>query len=111
MKWIDKNTRQPTARSADAHGRVLVWHAYNGMMVFTPRDARKNRFVTHWTPTPRDGWVDVQERLPTDNDADNHRCVLALHEIDGIMLAAPDRVRSNRQFTHWMHTRTGGDTP
>ena len=33
IDWIDKNKRKPTKTDEDAHGCILAWHRYTGLMV------------------------------------------------------------------------------
>lgn len=50
--WIDAQERRPTEQDADFAGCVLVWHAFNGVMVTGWHQFEYNRFLTHWQPPP-----------------------------------------------------------
>lgn len=51
-EWIKKSDRPPTEADCDALGCVLVWHIYQGAMVYGLRNAIDNQFMTHWMRTP-----------------------------------------------------------
>lgn len=53
VDWIEKAKQPPTEADADPMGCVLVWHLYQGVMVYGWRNANENRFMTHWARTPQ----------------------------------------------------------
>ena len=50
--WIDVRDRMPAESDADRSGRVLVWHAMNGVMVTGWWRLEENCYITHWMHTP-----------------------------------------------------------
>lgn len=50
--WISVEERMPEKGDGDAHGCVLVWHAYQGVMVTGWHNVPNNRYHTHWMPPP-----------------------------------------------------------
>lgn len=52
-KWIRMRQRRPTAEDCDHNGCVLVWHIYNGAMVYEWRNAIENQLIVAWMPTPK----------------------------------------------------------
>lgn len=51
--WVAVSGRLPGREDGDAQGCVLVWHAFNGVMVTGWHNIAWNRFFTHWMQTPR----------------------------------------------------------
>lgn len=52
MNWIRVEDRLPTAADANIMNCVIVWHRYNGTMVFGWHQVEENQFITHWMPCP-----------------------------------------------------------
>lgn len=50
--WLVKTQTPPTAEDSDTAGCILVWHQYQGVMVYNWREAIINRFITHWMRAP-----------------------------------------------------------
>lgn len=50
--WIPSAERKPTERDADVYGCVLVYHAYQGVMVTGWFQVGENSLITHWARTP-----------------------------------------------------------
>ena len=50
--WISSRESAPTAEDADAQGCVVVWHAYNGVMVAQWRQVAESVYFTHWMRPP-----------------------------------------------------------
>ena len=44
--------RLPMRCEADAQGCVLVWHEFNGCMLYSWDRITHNRFITHWMVLP-----------------------------------------------------------
>lgn len=103
--WVSVTDHQPEQADGDENGPVFVWHVYQGAML-TPRDkAHKNRFHTHWMPVKRateNGWIDVADRIPTAEDADELRCVLVYHRYDGNKITGWHQVEADRQIDRWL---------
>ena len=54
--------------------------------------------------------VDKAERLPTMQDADAHGCVVALHQMDGlVVMHVSNVVKFGRFITHWGRYRLEGE--
>lgn len=51
-EWIDVRDRLPESSDADRTGRVMVWHALNGVMMTGWFRLAENRFITHWRKSP-----------------------------------------------------------
>lgn len=47
-------------------------------------------------------WVDRDERLPTEADADVQGCVIVWHVYNGVMITGWFNVPHNRFISHWM---------
>ena len=52
IQWVPVTERMPTEKDADPQRCVLVWHAYQGVMVTGWHQINGNQFITHWA-TPR----------------------------------------------------------
>lgn len=50
------------------------------------------------------GWISRAERMPTDADVDDWKCVLAWHVYQGPMLTGVHNFRENGHMTHWRPT-------
>lgn len=48
------------------------------------------------------GWVSIDERPPTEKDADAQKCVMVWHELSGCLIYHIERVQKNQFITHWM---------
>ena len=99
--WISLTERPPTAEDGEY---VLVWHVYQGTMAVAREDYSKNRFYSHWKPTPTEGWIDVNDRKPTIEDGDVWRCVLTRHQYYGFKVTGWHQLEYDRYYTHWMPT-------
>lgn len=51
-EWIKKSDKLPTEADCDALGCVLVWHIYQGAMVYGMQVTIENKFITHWMRAP-----------------------------------------------------------
>lgn len=49
-------------------------------------------------------WTPIDDRLPTQEDADVHGCVIAWHVYQGVLITGWRYVAENRFFSHWMRT-------
>ena len=49
-------------------------------------------------------WTPIDERLPTEADADAQGCVIAWHVFQGLLITGWRYVAENRFFSHWMPT-------
>lgn len=47
-------------------------------------------------------WIDRDERLPTEEDADVQGCVIVWHVYNGIMVMGWFNVPHNRFVSHWL---------
>lgn len=55
---------------------ILVWHAYQGVLVVPFFRLRKNRFNLLWQELP-ETWIETEQRQPTRADADVQGAVIA----------------------------------
>ena len=101
--WICKGERLPTAADADEEGRVLAWHRYQCGMLYAWDDLCGNRFITHWMPLRalRTAWIDAHKHPPTEEDADDLRCVLAHHTIYGVCIVGWFQIPGRPLYTHF----------
>jgi hypothetical protein len=51
--WISALERPPKPEDGDPQGCVLIWHRFQGVMVTGWHNIPRNRFITHWMPTPK----------------------------------------------------------
>lgn len=51
-EWIKKADRPPTKADCDPLGCVVVYHIYQGTMVYGLQNFLDNEFMTHWMKTP-----------------------------------------------------------
>lgn len=51
-----------------------------------------------------DDWIPREERLPTQEDADEFNCVLVYHVYQGEMITGWFNVANNRFISHWART-------
>lgn len=49
-------------------------------------------------------WISVDERMPTEADADEFNCVIVWHVYNGVMITGWHRVAENRFISHWVPT-------
>lgn len=74
--WKDISTCPFAVKPEDAR-RIIVWHVFQGVMVYSTLQARENRFNVYWQEPPTE-WIDPHDRLPTAEDADPLSCILAI---------------------------------
>ena len=101
--WIHKNNRLPKAEDGDADGKVLVWHAYQGVMLTDWLACSKNPFCVYWMRT-RDGigqWTKATDRLPVEDDTDAQNCVLVKDRYGSISVTGWHQFNWNSTLTHW----------
>ena len=48
-----------------------------------------------------DTWIDKNERLPTEQDADGDGLVLVWHRYQGTMITGWFQIKESTMFTHW----------
>ena len=106
---MDKNgwtafDKQEPEESVCIEGFLLIFHVFRGVLA-EPWEKRHNTpMFTHWNPMPRKGWTDAKKRMPTAEDGDIHRCVLARSETDGFRVTGWHQFAHNAHYTHWMPT-------
>ena len=49
-------------------------------------------------------WISVDERMPTEADADEFNCVIVWHVYNGVMITGWHNVAYNRFISHWVPT-------
>lgn len=49
-------------------------------------------------------WTPIDDRLPTQEDADVHGCVIAWHVYQGVLITGWRYVAENRFVSHWTRT-------
>ena len=74
--WNDISTC-PIAESKEDARYIIVWHVFQGAMVYSTLKARENRFNVYWQEPPTE-WIDPHDRLPTEEDADPQSCILVI---------------------------------
>lgn len=52
-------------------------------------------------------WIRTTDRMPTQQDADDFGCVIAWHEMGGLMVMGWHRVAENRFIVAWAPTPEG----
>lgn len=52
-------------------------------------------------------WIDKDERLPTQADADVYGCLVAWHQYNGLTVTGWRRVLENELIVAWAHTPAG----
>lgn len=53
IDWIDKQIRKPAKTDEDAHGCILAWHRYTGVMVTNADNFNTyGAYMTHWAHSP-----------------------------------------------------------
>ena len=74
--WMDIATCPRAERREDAR-RIIVWHVFQGAMVYSTLNAHQNRFNVYWREPP-DTWIDPHDWMPTVKDADPQNCILII---------------------------------
>lgn len=94
----------PCAEDGDISGRVFAWHAYQGAILTRWSDFEKNAFHLCWMPVS-DGapgqWIAVDERLPTEEDADAQNCVLSMDTHGDIRTTEFRQFGRNADLLRW----------
>ena len=94
---------------------VLVWHRYQGAVLAGALTLRQNRYNAAWMEIP-DEWIDMRERRPTKEDADQYGCVLVRHRNGDIRIQSYNPRLWSERYECWMRlperpagegTRTG----
>lgn len=49
-------------------------------------------------------WIDRDDRLPTEADADEFNCVIVWHVFNGVMITGWHNVVQNSFISHWTYT-------
>lgn len=74
--WMDISTCPVTTDPKEAR-KIIVWHVFQGAMVYSTMTARENRFNVYWREPP-ETWIDPHDRMPTREDADALSCILVI---------------------------------
>ena len=88
--WMDISTCPVTTDPKEAR-KIIVWHVFQGAMVYSTMTARENRFNVYWREPP-ETWIDPHDRMPTQEDADALSCILVIDKYGEM------RVRGWRQI-------------
>lgn len=97
--WMDISTC-PVAKSRKDARTVLVWHVFNGTMVYSTLNARENRFNMYWQEPP-ETWIDPHERMPTREDADDLSCILVIDRYGDIRVRGWRQVETPEDVYRW----------
>lgn len=97
--WLDMSTC-PTAESADKARRIIVWHVFQGAMVYNAFQARENRFCVYWREPP-EKWIDPHDRLPTVEDADPQSCILVIDKYGEMRMRGWHQVQTPEDVQGW----------
>lgn len=95
--WLDISTL-PVAQSREDARKIIVWHVFQGAMVYSTETARDNRFNVYWQEPP-ETWIDPHDRMPTQEDADALSCILVIDRYGELrvrgwrQIESPDDVR------------------
>lgn len=50
--WHDMEKREPTREDTDPQECVLVWHMYNGVMLYHYKQAISSDYIRYWMRCP-----------------------------------------------------------
>lgn len=81
--------------------RILVWHAYQGVLVVPFSHLHDNRFFLCWQELPEQ-WIATAERLPTREDADAQGAVISLNRHGEVRTLGWHQIRPSSIEEHWM---------
>lgn len=101
--WIHREFRLPAETDADADGRIMAWHVYQGAMLVRWNEFCKNAFNVCWMriSSCASPWIKSTDRPPTKADSDALNCVLAKNCHDEISIAGFHQFEFHRDLTHW----------
>lgn len=102
--WIPCGEKQPVEADGDKNGKILVWHAFQGVMLTRWDRLMENRFHAYWMPIlpeTKDKWILRGTRLPTAADADACGCVLVWDCHEGNRITGWHQPASDGGITAW----------
>lgn len=103
LGWTAFEEREP--EEADClYGFLLIFHVFRGVVAEPWERRHDTPMYTQWKPIPRRGWIAAAERMPTKEDSDVMRCILARSETDGFRVTGWHQIEHNAHYTHWMPT-------
>lgn len=97
--WKDISTC-PTAEKPEDAPRVIVWHVFQGAIVYNAAKVRDNRFNVYWQEPP-ETWIDPHDRLPTKEDADEQSCILIIDRHGELRVRGWHQVQSAEDVLKW----------
>lgn len=97
--WKDISTC-PVAESREDARTVIVWHVFQGAMVYSTMSAKANRFNMYWREPP-DTWIDPHDRMPTREDADALSCILVLDRHGEIRVRGWQQIETPEDVRGW----------
>ncbi len=97
--WKSMDTCPAAAEKKDAR-TVIVWHIFQGAMVYSTMHAHDNRFNAYWQEPP-DRWIDPHDRLPTQKDADPKSCILIIDKYGEIKTRGWHQVEKPEDVRAW----------
>lgn len=95
--WIDVAKHPVTA----GNDPVVVWHIYSGVMLERRDRVTMNPFYTHWREIDHDAWIETNDRLPKNEDADAYDCVIAQNRWGETAMAGWHRFESEPSLVRW----------
>ena len=97
--WKDISTC-PIAESKEDARYIIVWHVFQGAMVYSTLKARENRFNVYWQEPPTE-WIDPHDRLPTKEDADPQSCILVIDSHGDLRVRGWHQVKKPSDVRKW----------
>ncbi len=91
----------PTVQAKEDATPILVWHVFQGVMLSDTLTVRDSRFHVYWMRLP-ETWVDPLERLPTAEDADSQRCVVAVDKYGSLRLIGWEQIEKPSDIRRWI---------
>lgn len=97
--WMTMDSLPVPEKKEDAR-KVIVWHVFNGAMVYDTMHARNNRFCVYWREPPTE-WNDPREKLPTAADADPQGCLLAIDRFGELQVRGWHLIQNAHDARAW----------
>lgn len=97
--WLDMSTCPIAEKPEDAR-YIIVWHIFQGAMVYSTLRAHENRFNAYWREPPTE-WIDPYDRLPSKEDADNQSCILVIDRYSDLRMWGWSRVEKPSDVQKW----------
>ena len=104
MNQAEAWRRRDAETPGPEEGRVLVWHRYNGVMVY-PWDMPHGKLITHWKRVPEETdriWRRTGRGRPNRRDGGAEGNVIARHKNGAVDLRRWDYATAENGYTAWM---------